>query len=113
MSKVSVFIQVQLVTMVSVPSFKKTNRGTRLTKNASFTAVFTWEVAQWGGTGFGLRVVRTGRARRVITKSREVVVTVMMCIASTWICTKSFWFLRPTDGCYPLEAGGGRGSLGV
>ena len=40
-SKVSVFIQVQLVTIVSVPSFKKINSGTKLTKNASFTAVFT------------------------------------------------------------------------
>ena len=98
MSKVRVFIQVQLVTMVSVPSFKNTNNGTKLTKNASFTAVFTWEVAQWGGTGLGLRVVRTGRARRVSTKRREDVVIVIMCTATTWICTKSLWFLRPTDG---------------
>ena len=62
-------------------------------------------MAQWGGTGFGLRVVRTGRARRVRTKRREDVVIVMRCIATTWICTKSFWFLRPTDDCYPLVAG--------
>jgi len=41
MSKVSVFIQVQLVTIVSVPSFRNTNSGAKLTKNASFTAVFT------------------------------------------------------------------------
>lgn len=39
--KDSVFIQVQLVTMVSVPSFRKINSGSRLTKNASLTAVFT------------------------------------------------------------------------
>ena len=44
-------IQVQLVTIVSVPSFRNTNRGARLTKNATLTAVFTWDVAQWGGTG--------------------------------------------------------------
>ena len=67
-------------------------------------------MAQCGGTGFGLRVVRTGRVRRVRTKRREVVVTVMMYIATTWICTKSFWFLRPTDGCYPLVAEGASGS---
>ena len=105
MSKDRVFIQVQLVTMVSVPSFKNINRGAKLMKNASLTAVFTWEVAHPEGVGWGLRVVRIGRARRVRTSRREVVTIVVMCIASTWICTKSFWFLRPTDDCYPLEAG--------
>lgn len=108
-------IQVQLVRIVSVPSFRNTNRGARLTKNASLTAVFTWDVAQWVGTGWGLRVVRTGRTRRVRTSRSEDEMMVVMCIASTWICTKSFWFLRPMDGFYPLEAGGcgHRGSLGV
>ena len=38
-----------------------------------------------------------GRARRVRTSRREVVTIVIMCIASTWICTKSYWFLRPGD----------------
>ena len=66
-------------------------------------------MAQWDGTGFGLRVVRTGRTRRVRTKRREDVVIVMRCIATTWICTKSFWFLRPTDDCYPLVAEGASG----
>ena len=41
MSKDSVFIQVQVVIMVSVPSFKKMNSGIRLTKKAILTAVFT------------------------------------------------------------------------
>ena len=93
-----------MVTIVSVPSFKNINRGAKLTKNASLTAVFTWEVAHPEGTGRGLRVVRIGRARRVSTSRREVVTILVMCIASTWTCTKSFWFLRPTDDCYPLEA---------
>ena len=97
-------IQVQLVTIVSVPSFRKINKGARLTKNASLTAFFTCEVAQWGLTGLGLRVVRTGRTRRIRTSSNEDEIRVVMCIASTWICTKSFWFLRPMDGFYPLEA---------
>ena len=104
MSKAKVFIQVQLVTMASVPSFKKMNRGAKLTKNASLTAVLTWEVAHPEGVGRGLRVERIGRARRVRTSRREVVTIVILCIASTWTCTKSFWFLRPTDDCYPLEA---------
>ena len=39
------------MTIVSVPSFKNTNKGARLTKNANLTAVFTWEVAQLGDRG--------------------------------------------------------------
>lgn len=27
----------------------------------------------------------------------DAIVSVVGCIASTWSCTKSFWFLRPTD----------------
>lgn len=27
----------------------------------------------------------------------EVIIRADGCIAATWICTKSFWFLRPTD----------------
>lgn len=46
MSKQVVFIQVQEVMIVSAPSLKKRNRGRRLTKNPSFTAVLTWSVAQ-------------------------------------------------------------------
>lgn len=47
----------------------------------------------------------------MITRISEEV-TMVVGIANTWICTKSFWFLKPTDGCYPLEAEG-RVSLGV
>ena len=61
-------------------------------------------MAQSVGTGRGLRVERTGRISRVRTSRREDVIILVVCIASTWICTKSFWFLRPTDGFYPLEA---------
>ena len=46
MSKVRVFIQFQLVMIVSAPSFIYRKRGRRLTKNANFTAVFTCERAQ-------------------------------------------------------------------
>ena len=26
-----------------------------------------------------------------------VIIREVVCIAATWICTKSFWFLRPAD----------------
>jgi len=47
-SKVRVFIQFQLVMMVSAPSFRNRKRGRRLTKNANLTAVFTCVTAQSG-----------------------------------------------------------------
>ena len=34
-------------------------------------------------------------------------------IANTWTCTKSFWLLKPTDGYYPLKAGGSRKPWGL
>ena len=60
MSKVRVFIQFQLVMIASAPSFMNKNRGNRLMKNASFTAVLTWVRAQSGVWGRGERVVSTG-----------------------------------------------------
>ena len=60
MSKVRVFIQVQLVITASAPSLKKRNRGSRLTKKANLTAVLTWVRAQSGVEGVGERVVKTG-----------------------------------------------------
>lgn len=86
------------MTIVSAPSLKKINRGRRLTKNASLTAVITCERAQSSSRGEGLRVVMMGYTK--ITKTRrseEVIESVAGCIVSAWICTKSFWFLRPTD----------------
>ena len=106
-----VFIQVQLVTITSVPSFKKMHSGARLIKKASLIAVFTCEVAQFWGRGCGLRVVRMGRSRRMTIRRREGVMIVVS-IVFAWTCTKSFWFLRPTDGCYPSKAGR-RGSFRV
>lgn len=60
MSKVFVFIQVQLVTIVSAPSLRNRARGKRLTKKAIFTAVLTWDVAHWGPWGVGRIVVTRG-----------------------------------------------------
>lgn len=84
--------------MVSAPSERKRKSGKRLTKKASFTAVFTCVRAQSGAEGLGERVVSTGYRRRpkIITRLDESI-RGDGCIAATWICTKSFWFLRPTD----------------
>lgn len=60
MLKVEVFIQCQVVRMVSTPWSKKMNSGRRLTMNAVLTAVFTWVTAQLAGLGVGSIVVRTG-----------------------------------------------------
>lgn len=99
-SNVWVFIHDQLVIMVSAPSDMKMDRGRRLIKNASFTAVFTWRRAQFGGLGWGERVERRGykRSIKMMSKLEVIVISVGWCIAATWICTKSFWFLRPMDG---------------
>lgn len=98
MSKVKVFIQVQLVIIVSAPSFINKKRGSRLTRNASFTAVLTCVRAQSGDCGRGERVVSTGYTSREKIMTRLVdIIREVGCIAATWICTKSLWFLRPVD----------------
>lgn len=105
-SKVRVFIQFQLVMIVSAPSLRKRNNGRRLTKKASLTAVLTWVSAQLGSWGCGERVVSTGYARSVKIMTRlEVIISDVVCIAATWICTKSFWFLRPTDELLSFRSG--------
>lgn len=84
--------------MVSAPSFRKMNRGRRLTRKAIFTAVFTWVTAQVLWRGVGLREVSRGKIKSAKIIKREVfMASVVVCIATTWICTKSFWFLRPMD----------------
>lgn len=55
-----VFIQVQLVVMISAPSEMNRNKGRRLTKNASLTAVLTCLMAQFWGFGVGESVVSKG-----------------------------------------------------
>lgn len=83
---------------VSAPSDRKSARGRRLTINDSLTAVFTWERAQVVFFWVGVRVVITGYNSRVkIINRLVVIIRGVGCIAATWICTKSFWFLRPMD----------------
>ena len=103
------FIQFQFVIIISVPSLRKTKRGRRLTKNVVFTVVLTWSVAHSGVFGSGLRVVKIGRVKSTSTRIRlEAKINVLECIATAWICTKSFWYLRPMDDCYPSVARGVR-----
>lgn len=105
-SKVWVFIQVQLVMIASAPSLRKRQRGRMLIKKAHFTAVLTWVSAQSGGRGRGEKEVRTGNVSRRKMVIRLVAITVeVRCIAATWICTKSFWFLRPTDELLSFRSG--------
>lgn len=86
--------------MASEPSFKKRERGRRLIKKASFTAVLGCERDQSGLLGAGSRVVKIGKINTIkITTWAEVRINAVEGIigATAWICTKSFWFLRPTD----------------
>lgn len=92
------FVQDQVVVIVSAPWSKRRKRGSRLIKKANLMAVLVFVRAQSWLRGLGLKVVRTGynRIRKIIImqegKNRAV-----ECIAATWSCTKSFWFLRPMD----------------
>lgn len=110
-SKVRVFIQVKLVAMACAPSEQKRNRGNRLIKKENFTAVLASSRAQPSGFGVEERVVSTGRVRstKIIRRDEDISKGVAG-IAFTWSCTKSLWFLRPTDGYYPLKA---RESTGI
>lgn len=67
-------------------------------KNAVLTAVLTWVRAHPEFLGFGLNVVSSGNRRVARTKvSEDDMIKAVWVIASAWICTKSFWFLRPMD----------------
>ena len=72
---------------------------------ASFTAVFTWVMAQELLLGAGFRVPSRGISNSVsvVIREEENKYTEGL-IAATWSCTKSFWFLKPVDNYYPLGA---------
>lgn len=113
MSNVWIFIQLQLMIMVSAPSFRKRKSGKRLVRNASFTAVLTCFRAQSGVRGLGESVERMGEmsSAKIMTRL-DVIIRGVVSIAFTWSCTKSFWFLRPTDELLSFRSFG-RGSSGV
>lgn len=93
-----VFIQDQVVTTVSIPSERNKDRGNRLIKKAILMAVFTCVRAHFWSEGVGERVVSSGYDSHTKIMIRlDVIMIEVGCIAATWICTKSFWFLRPTD----------------
>lgn len=107
MSNVWVFTQLQFVITASAPSFKKRKRGSKLVRKAIFTAVLTCFSAQSGCWGFGDSVERRGwkSSTKIIIRA-EVIIKGVGCIAFTWSCTKSFWFLRPTDGLLSFKSRG-------
>lgn len=106
MSNVEVFIQVRVVTIVSVPSFKKIARGKRLSRNEALTAVLTVERGHVVGRGRGLRVESSGTVSRAkIINREEAIVRGAECIAAAWSCAKSLWFLRPTDELLSFGSG--------
>lgn len=90
-----IFIQFQVVITFSVPWSKKIMRGMVLMKNAVLTAILTCFRAHSWSRGFGFSVIISGSTRTVRVRRRVVVI--IFAIAPTWSCTKSFWFLRPTD----------------
>lgn len=96
MSKLEMFIQFHVVIIVSVPWSKKISSGMMLMKNAVLTAVLTYLRAQSCFRGCGLSVIVRGQIR-IVNVNRRVVIIIVFTIAATWSCTKSFWFLRPTD----------------
>ncbi len=98
MSKARVLVQAQLVMTVSAPSVIKRKRGSRLTKNAILTAVLACTDAHVGAFVSGERVDKIGSDSRTKIATRlEDIIRGVRHIAFTWSCTKSFWFLRPTD----------------
>ena len=67
-------------------------------KKASFTAVFTWRRIQGSFRGCVVGIVSRGYSSIIKIRIRdEAIIRGVGCIATTWICTKSLWFLRPTD----------------
>lgn len=102
MSNVWVFIQCQFVIIPSVFRFRKIIRGRRLIKNAELTAVLVFS-ASLDSCWSGFSVVISGYTRiKKIRRSDECIINAIL--AFTWICTKSFWFLRPTDGLLSFES---------
>lgn len=113
-SKVRVFIQDQAVIIVSAPWSKNRKRGKRLMKKASLTAFLVFVRAQPVIRGVGERVVRTGNSRmRKIIIMQEGRRSAVEGIATTWSCTKSFWFLRPMDELLSFRSADARVSSGV
>lgn len=108
------FVQDQVVMVVSVPWSKNRKRGKRLMKKASLMAILVFDRAQSGESGLGLKVVRRGYSKmKKMSIMQEGRKRAAGGIASTWSCTKSFWFLRPTDELLSFRSCIGRVSSGV
>lgn len=89
------FIQDQVLMIVSMPWSSMMDRGRRLMKNASFTAVLAWWAVFWS-----FLAVDKSRGYSKVMNIRvrlDPVIMAVGCITSTWSCTKTFWFLKPMD----------------
>ena len=77
------------------------------------TEVFTKLMAEAGCWGLVEKALRMGKISSVRTAARveDNIREGIVILAATWICTKSFWFLRPTDELLSFRSG--RVSLGV
>ena len=93
------FIQFQLVVMISAPSRRNRNRGRRLMKKASFTAALAFLRGQSAERDGKMKSVSRGavRTKKMVIMLDAIMRGVEVIIATTWSCTKSFWFLRPMD----------------
>lgn len=81
-----------------MPWSRKMSRGMRLIRNAVRMAATGWgEIPVFVILLFS--DIRAGGVIRttMIIKILELKIRLVEGIATTWICTKGFWFLRPTD----------------
>ena len=109
--KVCVNIQGPQETTACSPEARKEARGIRLTRKAVRTAFRARSVKEKPLGAWGRRVIKIGERRRRKIRTRqddEMGARSLLkaansrrglgkFTASTWICTKSFWFLRPMD----------------
>lgn len=90
--------------MFSAPWSRKMISGIMLMKKAVDTAFLAYLRAQFWFKGEGVNVISRGQTR-IVRVRRRVVIIIVFTIAATWSCTKSFWFLRPTDELLSFRSG--------
>ena len=90
--------QQQLVRMSSVPLLRYIVRGSRLMKNAILTCITAISSGDLVLMDLCTKVINTGIIKTTKIRIIQQVMTIELAfIATTWSCTKSFWFLRPVD----------------
>lgn len=98
MGKVRVFIHWTSEITSWAPVYRKIERGNKLLMNAIFIALLYRPVSGFMPKRAAQRGPDAGEISAMMVTRRPVGITAAACIiASTWICAKSFWFLRPGD----------------